>query len=259
MKLATWLFALASVLAGILDLIWREFEPAHQPIQAWSDHIPGITVLAMIAAVWLIAGGIALLARPWQRAGAGALVILYGIFVLFPLPRLYTAPHYLGHHFGVYIGVLVSIAQQLVLVIAAVCVWMTLGDRPANIVTARTLRWVFGLCCIVFGLGHFTALQPTAAMLPAWMPFSGVFWAVLSGVAFLAAGLAIVSGILDVEAAGLLAVMFLLFVVLVLTSRALAAPHSHVAWGGDVYTLAAAGAAGIFSAWLVAKRVGSSL
>jgi uncharacterized membrane protein len=258
MKLATWLFGAASVIAGILDLIWREFEPAHQPIQAWSDHIPGITVLACIAAVWLIAGGLALLVRPAARAGAAALAILYSIFVLFPLPRLYTAPHYLGRHFGVYNGVLVSVSQQLVLVIAALCVWMTLSDRPANVVTTRTLRWVFGLCCIVFGVGHFTALQPTASMLPAWMPFGGIFWSVLSGIAFLAAGLAIVSGILDVQAAGLLAVMFLLFVVLVLTPRALATPRNHVAWGGDAYTLAAVGASGIFSAWLALKRTGSA-
>ncbi len=254
MKVATWIFGAATALAGILNLIWREFEPAHQPIQAWSDHIPGVTVFALIVAVWLIAGGVALLVPPAARAGAAALTILYGIFVLFPLPRLYTAPHYMGHHFAVYIGVLVSIAQQLVLVIAAACLWMTLSDRPANVFSTRAVRWVFGLCCIVFGLGHFTALQATASMLPAWMPFGGVFWSVLSGIAFLLAGLAIMSGSFDVQAGGLLAAMFFLFVVVVLTPRALAAPQSHVAWGGDVYTLAAVGAAGIFSSWLAGKR-----
>jgi len=181
-------------------------------------------------------------------------MILYAIFVLFPLPRFYSAPHYLGQHVSIYIGVLVGIGQQVFLFIAAACLWIALADRPESVLTTRTLRWAFGLCCIVFGLGHFAALELTAAMLPPWMPFGGVFWSVVSGIAFLAAGLAVLSGIRDVEASRLLAVMFALFVLLVLTPRALAAPRSHVAWGGDAYTLAAVGAAGIFSAWLAAKR-----
>src|SRR4051794_4923753 len=40
MKFASWLFGIAAVLTGLVNLLWREFEPAHQPIQAWSDHIP---------------------------------------------------------------------------------------------------------------------------------------------------------------------------------------------------------------------------
>ena len=62
------------IAAGILDLIWGEFEAAHQPIQALGDHIPGRAVLAYIAAIWLIAGGAAILSRracPGGRIGAG--------------------------------------------------------------------------------------------------------------------------------------------------------------------------------------------
>jgi hypothetical protein len=39
----------------------------------------------------------------WRRSarfGAAALAILYGIFVLFPLPRFYTAPHFLKRNVG---------------------------------------------------------------------------------------------------------------------------------------------------------------
>src|SRR4051794_3732423 len=119
MKYPSWLFGIASALAGLFDLIWGEFEPAHQPIQAWSDHIPGLSILARIAAFWLIVGGLALLIRPAARTGAAALAILYAIFCLFPLPRVVSTPHYLGYHPAVYIGVLVSVAQQLIIFIAA--------------------------------------------------------------------------------------------------------------------------------------------
>ena len=251
MKRASWLFGIASALAGLFDLIWAEFEPAHQPIQAWSDHIPGISILARIAAIWLIVAGLSLLIRPIARMGAAALAILYGIFCFFPLPRLISAPHYLGHHPAVYIGVLVSVAQQIILFIAALLLWLNLttpGRFPRSVtILARIL---FGLCCIDFAFGHFTGIPATAAMIPHWIPFGGEFWTIVTGIAFLLAGLAIITGILDVLAARLLSLMLLLFSAIVLAPRAFAAPHNHVPWGSNAYNLTAVAAAWILSAWL---------
>jgi hypothetical protein len=39
-------YGLASAAAGIMDLIWGDFDGAHQPIQAFGDHIPGSEILA---------------------------------------------------------------------------------------------------------------------------------------------------------------------------------------------------------------------
>lgn len=255
MKLASWLFGIASALAGLFDLIWGEFEPAHQPIQAWSDHIPGISILARIAAIWLIVAGLALLIRPAARIGAAALALLYGIFCLFPLPRLISAPHYLGHHPSVYIGVLVSVAQNLILFIAALLLWLHL-TQPGRISRSVTIlaRILFGLCCIDFALGHFTGIPATAAMIPHWIPLGGSFWTIFTGIAFLLAGIAIIAGILDVLAARLLSLMLLLFTVVVLAPRAFASPHNHVPWGSNVYNLTAVAAAWILSAWLSYSR-----
>lgn len=256
MKLASLLFGVASALAGLFDLIWGEFEPAHQPIQAWSDHIPGLTVLARIAAVWLILGGLALLVRPAARSGAGALAVLYAVFCFFPLPRLISAPHYLGHHPGVYIGVLVGVGQQVIVFIAAILLWLRLSERPEKgscqnaSHVALPARFLFGLCCIDFGLGHFTNVAGTAGMIPAWMPLNGSLWTILTGIAFLLAGAAVMTGILDVVAARLLSLMLLGFSILVLIPRLLAAPHSHLPWGANAYNLTAVAAAWILSAWL---------
>lgn len=256
MKYPAWLFGLASVMAGVLDLLWREFEPAHQPIQAWSDQIPGITFLAIAAGVWLIAGGASLLIPRAAQAGAAALTVLYAIFCLFPMPRLISAPHYLGHHFGVYVGVLVGVGQQVILLLGAVCLWLWLSGRAyvSASVGGTIMACLFGLCCVDFGLGHFTNVAGTAAMIPAWMPLGAVFWTELTGAAFLLAGVAIMARILDVLAARLLAAMLLMFSVIALTPRIAAAPHQHVAWGGDAYNLTAAGAAWIFSVWLGSRK-----
>lgn len=257
MKIGVTVFGLASVAFGILDLIWGEFEPDHQPLQAWGDHIPGVTIFAYIAAVWLIAGGAAMLWRRSEGFGAAALAILYGIFVLFPLPRFYTAPHYLGYGAPVYIGVLASVCEQIILFVAAVLVLDSPGKRSALSPRASMFaRWTFGLCSIDFGLAHLTGIQFAAPLVPKWMPLGGAFWTVLTGIAFVLAGLAIVSGVQDILAARLLALMLLVFSVLALAPLIPASPHDHVAWGGNAYNLTAVGAAWIVADWLASlKRV----
>ena len=249
------MYAAGSIAAGILDLIWGDFETAHQPIQALSDHIPGREILAYIAAIWLVAGGAAILWRRTARAGAWALAIIYCIFAAFWLPRFYTAPHALGFRISLLIGLLSGVAQQLILVAAAGIVYASLATRDSGWIrkTSDITCWTFGLCSIDFGLGHLTGVREVAAMVPAWMPFGGNFWAILTGIAFVLAGIAILSGIRDVLAARLLAGMLLVFSVLVLAPNAFTHRSNHVAWGSNAYNLAAVGAAWIFAESIAAK------
>jgi hypothetical protein len=44
-----------------------------------------------------VVAGATLLWRRSRRSAAASLIILYGIFVLFPLPRFYWGPHVHGH------------------------------------------------------------------------------------------------------------------------------------------------------------------
>lgn len=249
MRIGVYLYGLGSVAAGITNLVWGEFEPAHQPIQAWGEHIPGITAFAYIAAIWLIAGGAAVLWRSSARFGAAALAIVYCVFALFPLPRLYTAPHFMGYSLAVYIGVLASICQQIILLVPAAVLWRSLAMRsPLLRRSALIARWVFGLCSVVFGLAHLTAVQMVVPMIPKWMPLPGSFWAVLTGIAFVLAGVAIIARVQEVLAAELLGVMLLVFSLLVLAPMIFRYPHEHAVWGGNAYNLSAVGAAWIFAA-----------
>jgi uncharacterized membrane protein YphA (DoxX/SURF4 family) len=249
MRAGVSVFAAGSIAAGILDLIWGDFEAAHQPIQALGDHIPGREVLAYIAAIWLIAGGAAILWRRTAPVGALALAAIYFVFAAFWLPRFYTAPHFFGFRISLILGLMGGVCQQLILVAAAVAVYASVatGDSAWLSRVPLLVRWTLGLSSIKFGSGHLTDLQLVAANVPKWMPLGGNFWAILTGIAFMLAGLAILSGILDVLAARLLGLMLLVFSVLVLAPGPFAHPHDHVAWGTNAYNLAAVGAAWIFA------------
>lgn len=256
MRVGSAIFGFASVASGILDLIWGELEPAHEPLQAWGDHIPGMKVYAYIVAAWLIVGGAAILSRRSARFGAAALTILYGVFILFPLPRFVTAPHYLGYRTAVYIGVTGNVCEQIILFVAAAVLWSSLGDQGSlSGKAALAARWTFGFCSLFFGLGNLTAIETVVPMIPKWMPLGAVFWAVLTGVAFVLAGLAIIARVQDVLAARLLGLMLLVFSVLVLTPPIFIQPRDHVSWGSNAFNLTAVGAAWIVAEWLAGRRL----
>jgi uncharacterized membrane protein YphA (DoxX/SURF4 family) len=111
---------------------------------------------------------------------------------------------------------------------------------------------IFGLCSIDFGWQHLTGVKANAVYVPKWMPLGGEFWAIVTGICFILAGLAIRSGIQDVLAARLLALMFLVFSAVALPPFIFADPKDHAAWGGNAYNLAAVGAA-----WILAESIAS--
>jgi uncharacterized membrane protein len=255
MKLGVWIFALASVCAGIFDLIWREFEPAHQPIHALADNIPGEPILAALAAAVLILGGVAILRQRTARIAAVALGLVYLLFALFWLPRFFTATKYLGLHFNVINGVLNGVATQVILVAAAYLVFTSSEREGSRARAIQIARWVFGLSSLDFGIAHLAGVRFVATMIPAWMPLGASFWVVLTGIAFVLAGLAILARKQDVLAARLLALMLICFSLFLLIPGIFAQPHSHIAWGSNAYNLTAAGAVLIFSEALSQKQL----
>lgn len=248
MRIGVYVFAIGSIAAGIMDFIWGTFDSAHQPIQAFGDHIPGVTILAYITAVWMIAGGVAILSRRSARAGGAALAIIYFVFAIFWLPRLYTAPHYLGFRIPVVIGVTAGVGIELIAFAGGALVYASLATHssswPRTILVAR---WIFGLCAINFGVNHLDAVADNLFYVPKWMPLGQGFWVILTGICFVLAGLAILCAIQDVLAARLLALMFLAFNVFALPPFIFADPKDHAAWGGNAFNLALVGATWIFA------------
>jgi uncharacterized membrane protein len=198
-----YLFALATIAAGVLDLIWGEFEAAHQPMGALGDNIPGQKIFAYITALWMILAGAAILWRRTTRAGALAAALIYLIFGLFWLPRFYSAPQTVGFRLTLFIGLLAGMFTQLMVVAGALVLYASVAPYSSSWPqkSRAIARWVIGLAPVLFGVVHLTSVQGVAGMVPKWMPFGGPFWVVLTGIAFLLAGLAILSGILSRVAA----------------------------------------------------------
>lgn len=233
MKSGTYVFGGAAIAAGAINLAWGDFATNWQPVQALGDRIPGRELWAIVTAVWLIAGGAALFWPRTARAGAIALAVVYCIFAAFWLPRLYSAVHFLGFTVPVIVGVLDGVAEQAILAAAAVLLFARDGNA------ARTTA---GLCALVFGINHFTGLSGVEAMIPAWLPAGATFWAMLTGSAFILAGISIAVGVRAAMAAQLLAAMFAVFSALIWIPQLFRYPHVHAAWGGNAFNLAVIGA-----------------
>jgi uncharacterized membrane protein YphA (DoxX/SURF4 family) len=179
------------------------------------------------------------------------LLVLAGFFTIFALlwtPRILLLPHIVA----VYAG----FAEQLAVAIAGILGWLALrsAETPRRDRLAAALRIAFGICAIFWAFNHFTNIPETARMVPAWIPGGGPFWAWATGLAHLAAGLALIAGIRPVLAARLLAAMFLVFQLCVWAPGLFTTPANHVVWSGNAVNLSAVGAAWLLADFLARVR-----
>jgi hypothetical protein len=254
MKIGVWFYGLGTILTGILNIAWGDFDASHQPIKSLGINLPAQHVLAYVAGIWLIAAGLAILWQRSARMGAAASAIAYLMFAALWLARYSTGIHTLGWRIDVLLGVSFGLAQQLMLVAPAAILYVSTAS-PDSLLQKRTViaaRWMLGLPPVIFGLFHIIGIRVFATIVPHWMSF-GYFWAALTGVAFFLAGCAICSGIMDIMAARLLALMLLLFEGLVEIPPIFIRLHNQRTWGAAVYNLTAIGACWIFAEFLASR------
>ncbi len=116
----------------------------------------------------------------------------------------------------------------------------------------RPAQVLFGLTCVFYGWSHFVYADYTASMVPGWLPARLAF-AYLTGLGHVAAGLAVIFGLLPRLGATLEALMMSLFGLLVWVPSLFAHPRPKWAgspqnqWSELVITLVLAAAA-----WVVA-------
>jgi hypothetical protein len=254
MKVGVWFYGLGTVLTGILDIAWGAFDASHQPIKSLGINLPSQHILAYVAGVWLVAAGLAVLRQRRARIGAAASAIAYLVFAVFWLFRYDVVIHALGWRIDVLLGATFGLAQQLMLVAPAAIVYASTAspDSPFQKRAATAARWMLGLPPVIFGLFHLIGLRVFASIVPHWMSF-GYFWAGLTGIAFFLAGSAICSGIMDVLAARLLALMLLLFEGFVEIPPIFSRLHNQPTWGAAVYNVTAIGACLIFAEFLTSR------
>ncbi|HTU13472.1 MAG TPA: DoxX family membrane protein [Allosphingosinicella sp.] len=231
-------FGLGTAGLGAVCLAFGDFALQWQPVPAG---LPARTPLAYANGLVMAAAGLLVLIPSTQLRAARFLAVYFILWtLLLKVPKVIAAPATTLSWLG--------LAEIASLAAAAVTLALLLDPRPRP-AGLRAARIVYGLCPLVFGLSHFVYARFTAEMVPGWLP-APLFWAYATGVGHVAAGLAILSGLLARLAATLLAAMMACFVLLLHLPRVVAAPASQVEWTMLFVATALAGAAWILRAGL---------
>lgn len=236
-------FGLGVIALAVVCLALGDFLPG-QPAPKW---LPARSLLAHGVGVSLLLAG---LAMEWRRTAAwaaAALAAYYGVVVVVLLDGPMIARHhaeYLAYS---------NTAEQLAIAAGALVVFAMLGPVEPRLAgrLARLGQVAFGVCAVLFGGAHFFYMNLTAPLVPHWLPPSQVFWGYATGVAQVAAGLAMISGVKARLAAVLLTVMYVGFTALVHLPMLVADPSSHGVWVENATNLVLIGVA-----WVVADSLG---
>jgi uncharacterized membrane protein len=223
-------FAVGLAGLGVLGLVSGDFALQWQPVPAT---VPWRTPLAYASGMIEVLIAIALLIpRLRSTAERVLLVVAFAWVVLLKIPAVIGAPFVEVNWLGL---------GEIAIIIAGSLSLM--GSPPYR----RAARIVFALALIPVGLSHLVYAKATAGFIPAWIPFK-LGWAYLTGIAHIAAGLAVLFDVLAVLAATLEAVMLGLFAVLVWAPVVVQMPAVRLPWTALLITWVIAAAA-----WVVAS------
>jgi uncharacterized membrane protein len=229
-------FALGAILLGVVGIWFHDFAMQWQPVPAG---FPLRSQFAILTGLLLILGGGEILSSKFSRAGSILLACTYGLWLLILHgPIVVSKPADLGTWNGV--------AEIGFMIAGAIALYAGMRGKRGKLTNGVCIAT--GICALLFGAAHFTYAQFTATLVPNWIPPNQIFWAYATGVAHIAAGLALVSGFRSQVGATLLAVMMAAFVVLVHIPRVYASPGEQLEWIMLGVALSLSGAA-----WLVRK------
>lgn len=194
---------------GLVSLYFNHTIDGLQPFEApqWGLWLNGAVLLL---------GGAGL---TWSRSARPTALALWGLLTVLLFvhaPGLAAAPGDAVRW--------VSAMEVLGLIAAAMLI--AAPGRNDFLLAARV---AVGLMLIVFGAVHWMYVEAIAGMIPDWIP-GRALWPWITGAANIAAGLALVSGVLAKTASALVGAMFASWIVLVHLPRLLAAPGDRSEW-----------------------------
>jgi uncharacterized membrane protein YphA (DoxX/SURF4 family) len=221
------LFVLSILALGVLSLFSGDFALVWQPVPAG---IPGRAFLACVSGAILCITGVSLLMR---RATAPMSFVLFVYTLVWLLvlhvPRVIMAPLVEATWGGSgEIMTLVS-ASWLLYASAATPEGRCYVPSLVNAKAIRAARILFAIGIPLVGLEHLVYGPDTAAYVPAWLP-DRLGWAYFTGFAHIAAGIAILTGVLPRLAAALETLMMGVFTVLVWIPAVVATPMQRFGW-----------------------------
>jgi uncharacterized membrane protein YphA (DoxX/SURF4 family) len=245
-ELGARVYGLAAVFIGVLGLLWGDFEAGWIPVPAT---LPGRLLLAYAVGALLVAGGVLI---NWRRTFVWGAALLTGVFatglVLADLTRFILRLTQFDYW--------EATAEQVAITAGGLTAWASQAKIDQRLASRlqHAARIALGLSLVVFGIAHVVYLAYTASLVPKWLPPGQVFWTYATGAAQAAAGLALLSGVLDLLAARLLTAMYVIFGILVHIPLLRAAPANRFEWSENAVNLILVGVAWITADSLAARQ-----
>ena len=184
MRIASWgraIFAATMIALGIIGFLQGSFPSTWTGVPT---AVPAHSALAYLSALISVLCGTGLL---WERTAllASRVLLFYLLLwlLLFRVSHIPIAPKSVDTWWG--------LGDTAVMVAAA---WALYASFAGDDRSLRIARLLYGLALIPFGIAHFTNLNDTAPLVPSWLPWH-VGFAYFTGAAFIAASLAILTGV----------------------------------------------------------------
>jgi hypothetical protein len=230
-RLGRVLMGIAMIALGAICVANADF------IMEWTSapaQFPGRIAWAYVHGVVLVVAGLGLFFDRTVRLAGLVLGSVWLLWTLVHVPIVVANWRTLGGLFEA-----LALASGLYLL-------ADVSSHPPKRIQALISRYCYALCLPMFGVVHFLYPGAVASFIPRWIP-GHLFWAYFTGIAFWAAGLAMLSGVLALLASRMFAIMLSSWVVLLHIPRVVAAVGDRHEWNTLLLAIAQTGAA-----WIVA-------
>jgi uncharacterized membrane protein YphA (DoxX/SURF4 family) len=229
---------------GVQCLMRGSAVPALEPVATSVSH----PAIGLITGIVLISAAIASMVRPAAHYGALVLAAMLVLWVaLLHVPALVAAPSNGGEWTGALETFALGGAAVLLFGLTKVAAGYERAPDPLAVRSAMIGRLMYGIAMPGFGVLHFIYMAYVASVIPSWLP-AHVAFGYATGVAHIASGLSILTGVLTRIAAFCTAGMFGSWVLILHLPRVVAHMQDPNEWTSMLIALGMCGGALLIAA-----------
>jgi uncharacterized membrane protein len=245
-QIGRYYFAMAIAVFGFQYVLYGHYLGGTPPVPPWApDGAPGAYAVGII----LLAASVGIITPQFGRLAALIVGALFLACILFLHLQHFRDVIFSGQERTRALEPLSLAAAAFVLAAILRSNHQSAEGPVSDAFLRRFGIVVFALALPIYGYQHFEYLRYLATLIPAWMP-AHIFLIGLTGIAFFAAGLAILVRIKARTAAIWLGIMFFLWTILLHAPRVAHNLHSPDEWASAFVALAMCG-----SSWIIATAV----